>query len=362
MKIAYLIRHDITKNDGVTKKILGHISNWKRMGCDVQVFAYVPQVGKSILPANQYVMYGAIKSRLVKDYSLLVDIENFSPDLIYFRYDTWSRSLGKLLNKYPSVVELNTLDLAEYFSLMKFEKNIKSFLRYVAYKILRGFVLRKVVGIVSVTHEINDDESNSQYNKPSVVVPNGIDLDTYKTMKPAAILGARTSLFFIGTPGQPWHGVDLIEQLAVKMPNIDFHIVGIEGAGLSNVFYHGYLPIEKYTILLKQCAICIGTLGLHRKNMTEACPLKVREYLAYGYPVILGYQDTAFIDQHIKPKFVHTINLAADLPDNIVTAIQHFIDENKDIVISHEEIHFLDTKFLEQKRIAFFELILARHK
>ena len=40
--------------------------------------------------------------------------------------------------------------------------------------------------------------------------------------------------------------------------------------------------------------VAIGTLSLHTKQMEEACPLKVREYLAWGLPVIIGYKDTEF--------------------------------------------------------------------
>ena len=38
--------------------------------------------------------------------------------------------------------------------------------------------------------------------------------------------------------------------------------------------------------------VAIGTLALHRKQMDEACPLKVRRYLEFGLPVLLGYRDT----------------------------------------------------------------------
>jgi hypothetical protein len=36
----------------------------------------------------------------------------------------------------------------------------------------------------------------------------------------------------------------------------------------------------------------ISTLALHRKNMNEACPMKVRQYLAQGLPVLAASYDT----------------------------------------------------------------------
>ncbi|WLI77669.1 hypothetical protein Q5705_03675 [Kosakonia sp. H02] len=362
MKIAYLIRHDITKNDGVTKKILGQVREWERMGADIKIFAYVPKKGNSMLPAHQHIMQGAIISRILPDMELLSELNIFSPDIVYFRYDTWSTTISRIMSRYTSIAELNTLDLSEFHSLIKFEKNIKSIIRYVAYKFFRGLVLKKVSGIVSVTYEIKNDLSNSKYGKPSVVVPNGIALDTYKTIKQSVYSNLRTGLFFIGTPGQPWHGVDIIEQLARQLPEMDFHVVGIEGDNLPNLYYHGYLNTQEYIAILAKCAVCIGTLGLHRKNMVEACPLKVREYLAYGYPVILGYQDTAFIEQQLQPDFVHFIDTSKDITPEAAAALKRFIEDNKNKVVPTSKIEFLDTKFLEKKRYEFFSHVLANKK
>lgn len=360
MKIAYLIRHDITLNDGVTKKILGQISEWENNGNEVQVYAYVPKIGDSILPAKQFVMDGAIKSRLNADQKFLEDITLYDPDMIYLRYDTWSRTVGILQSYYPVIAELNTLDLSEFYSLIKLERSLKSILRYFAYKLFRGLVLRKVSGIVSVTNEIMNDVSNKKYHKPSIAIPNGIDLNIYKTLKKPAESNNRTGLFFIGTPGQPWHGVDYIEQIASKMKNLDFHIVGFEGDNTDNVFYYGYLTTEKYKAVLEKCSICIGTLGLHRKNMFEACPLKVREYLAYGYPVILGYQDTAFINSGSLPSFIYTLDTTKEISVENIINLQQFINKNANAIVMPSDILFIDTKFIENTRVGFFKDVIGK--
>lgn len=355
MKIAYLIRHDITRNDGVTKKILGQINHWNSMGHVVQIYAYVPKKGDSILSAKQFVMDGAVKSRLMLDDDLYSDVSFFNPDMVYFRYDTWSITLSKIISKYTSIVELNTLDLSEFYALFKLQKSIKSFLRYSAYKLLRGLILRKVKGIVSVTNEIKNDFSNKKYNKPGIAVPNGIDLSEYKVIKSRNNDCSRQGLFFIGTPGQPWHGVDYIENLASKLPNFDFHIVGIEGKNTANLFYHGYLNTMQYKDILKKCSICIGSLGLHRINMREACPLKVREYLAYGYPIIIGYEDTAFINENTTPGFVFSLDTTRDFSECTIIELEEFIVRMKNIVVSSVDVSYIDTKYLESTRLAFFE-------
>lgn len=352
MKIAYLLSHDITKNDGITKKILGQISEWEKQGNEIEIYCFVPNKGESILSdAKQFVFKNAFTLRLKLNKKLLEDIENFKPDILYFRYDTWSRSLSKLLKKYKVIVELNTFDLGEFWLLLKEQKTIKSLFRYLAYRFLRGRVLSKVAGIVAVTKEIAEHSSNAKYNKPTIYIPNGIDLENYKTIKSLNNQAKRIGLFFIGTPNQPWHGVDIIEEMAKLMPEFDFHIVGMSGVSTENLFWHGYLQKEQYTEILKMCHFCIGSLALYRNGMQEACPLKVREYLAYGYPTIIGYLDTAFL--HLDaPDWIQTIDTTKELD---IDSINSFIIKNSNIVVGHNElVNVVATKILEEKRMKFF--------
>jgi len=356
MKIAYLLSHDITKNDGVTKKILGQTDEWIIQGYAVEIYCFVPKQGKSILEsARQYEYGGALNLRFKLQDNLLSDLNNFNPDIVYFRYDTWYRTLAYILNKYKVVTELNTYDLGEFWLLFKKQKSLKSFFRYLAYKLLRAQVLSKVSGIVSVTKEIAEHSSNKKFNKPTIFIPNGIDLEKYRTIKDIHNSSERIQLFFIGTPNQPWHGVDIIERIAKKLPQYDFHIVGIEGENTNNLFWHGYLQKEEYLEVLKKCHICIGSLALYRNKMSEACPLKVREYLAYGYPIIIGYKDTAFLDKKL-PGWVIQIDSSIEL---YIKAINAFIEKNKYEIVTFDQIEsYVSSKNLEKNRLLFFTKVL----
>jgi len=162
-------------------------------------------------------------------------------------------------------------------------------------------------------------------------------------------------LFFIGTPNQPWHGVDIIEKMANKLSQYDFHIVGIEGNNTNNLFWYGYLEKDKYIEILKICHICIGSLALFRNEMSEACPLKVREYLAYGYPIIIGYNDTAFINKNF-PDWVKYIDTSTklDLED-----INNFISKNSNFIVKPDYItSYLSSEILESKRLDFFKEVI----
>lgn len=355
MKIAYLLSHDITKNDGVTLKISTQVSEWLNKGHDVRVFCQIPSKGTSILQASQYEVGGSyIKSRLYSNSELLSDISDFNPDMIYFRYDTFSQTIRKILLNYSVVTEINTNDLSEFYLLLKNEKTIKSLVRYLVYLLFRGAIFGKVKGIVSVTKELSLNKNISKYEKPSVAISNSIDIDEFTTIKRHG--EKRNGIFFIGTPNQPWHGVDFIEELARSLGEYDFHIVGIEGNSIDNIYYHGYLGREDYQEIMKICCICIGSLAMYRNNMHESNSLKVREYIAAGFPVILGCKDSAYVDIE-QPHWMKLIDtrLGLDIKD-----IEEFIEFYKDFVIPYDQKWPISSCYNEEKRLRFLEEVLHR--
>jgi glycosyltransferase involved in cell wall biosynthesis len=95
----------------------------------------------------------------------------------------------------------------------------------------------------------------------------------------------------------------LIDALKNSNELFELHIVGggyqqfAEAcAGDERFIFHGMRDRDYCQRIFAQCDIGIGTLALERKGMKEACPLKVREYLASGLPVYAGHQDGALPD------------------------------------------------------------------
>jgi hypothetical protein len=350
MKIAYILHYDISKNDGVTKKVLGQVTEWEKLGHKVEIFNITSKKGNNLLSSHLYEKNNLFRISFNKNFWR--DINNYNPDIIYMRYDLLSRTIYNLLGKYKIVVEVNTDDIKELLLLFKSHKSLKTFLRYIVNYISRDIIFRNVYGIVTVTKELSN--IFIKYGKPIICVPNGIDLEKYNVIKTVKE-NNKIGLFFIGSPYQPWQGVDIIEKIARKLPDYNFHIVGYEGKNTKNLFYYGFLQEKDYISILKKSHICIGTLALYRKGMKEACPLKVREYLAYGYPVIIGYDDVAFLNQEI-PDYILKID-----PQNIeleIEKINNFILNNKNRIVTHEEIYSkISTKILEKKRINFLERI-----
>ena len=59
---------------------------------------------------------------------------------------------------------------------------------------------------------------------------------------------------------------------------------------------HGYLSAGEYRRIIAGADAAISSLGLHRIGLEEASPLKSRECLALGLPLVLAYVDTDLHD------------------------------------------------------------------
>ncbi len=355
MRIAYLINYDISVNDGVSKKIAAQVREWRRLGHQVWVHSHYRTSGSGSARTFWSGMGGSITSRVLPNYPLLSSIRRFSPDVVYLRYDTFNVTNQLLLSRYKTVVELNTLDIEEARLLMNSRRGVKATSRFIVYRMLRSSVLSRINGIVAVTNEIANHPTVTRYRKPIAVVPNGISFESLPVVKTQHSLEGPIRCFFMGSPGQPWQGVDLIERLADRLTDFEFHFIGVAGKDIANRHYHGYLSREQYIRVLSNCHVCIGTMALHRKMMAEACPLKTREYLAHGFPVAIGYDDTAFKGRGPY----HWLHRVADPVDPDVDAFRRFAIENRDTVVPRYHLRSIDLSLTEEQRVAFFAQIVG---
>lgn len=342
MKVAYITSHPIKQNDGVSKKILEQINTWTKFGVETRLFVSIKHNNRG--------------NKLIRFFNkaLIEDVKSFNPDLIYYRYDFYSLNYEILSRKYKNVIEMQTKDIDEFFLVhIKNKKyGLYSYFIYFYSLLTRHRLLRKSSAFIGVTNEILNYYSS--FNKPSICIPNGIDLKKYDTIKKTNNK-EKVKLFFIGTDGMPWHGVDIIEKLAEKIPDYEFHIVGINRKSkIGNLKYYGPMSYEDYVKILEKCHICIGTLALHRKNMIEACPLKVREYLAHGFPVIIGYKDTAFLNN--TPDFILELDFSNDeVTEHHIQKIKAFVESKKNRIVKKEELSTIDIYSLEEKKINFLK-------
>ena len=298
MRIAYISLHwPRTIASGVGKKILRQMDAWQAEGNDVQLFMHTAQYESDVplLPGEVFFYRGHGLSvewgRIKAAYRLLKAVQDYRPDIIYLRYGMYVYPIHCLTSIAPLVEELNTNDLAQHRRLGRV---------YAFYnRLTRGILISRTNGLVCLSNELAKVQHNVRFIKPTRVIGDGIDLDNISPLP--APENAQPRVAFIGSPDAPWQGVDKLIELAQSFPDITIHIIGydrIDGHDLlpENLCLYGYLETVKYQKILGTMDCAIGSLGLHRISLNESSPLKTRECLAYGLPMILPYEDTDIED------------------------------------------------------------------
>ncbi|MCT2194955.1 glycosyltransferase [Paenibacillus sp. p3-SID1389] len=373
MRIAYLIHWNEGPESGVFKKIISQARTWQALGHETALFLFSRDTAAAWTEAESCglpvfrVTYRGRLGRAPRFKALTARVRAWKPDVIYHRYDLYYPSLPRLLRDHPSVLEINTDDLAE----LELESGGLG-LRRMYHLLTRRFVLRAAGGFVFVSGELAETASFRRYVKNDyVVIGNGIPLDQFGATAVEDAANHSDSdpvrFVFISSPGQAWQGLDEIARLAAVKSDWQFDIIGpergeLEEAGLqvpANMAFHGQLTRDRYQPLLDQADIAIGTLALYRKGMKEASPLKVREYLANGLPVIAAYRETDF------PEPVPIFLQLPGEPANVIrhlSEIERFVREWRGRRVEREQVRHLDVAFKEAARVAYMRRIAGRQE
>jgi hypothetical protein len=291
MKIAYagyVAAYDI---DGVNDKIAAQIATWSAMGHDVEFLCLSPPPpagGREPRLHGAIFPFRGVRARARATIALARAIRRASPDVVYLRYDVFLPPLARCLRPLPVVLEINTDD--------RRETRLDGWGGWLYNELTRGIMFRAAAGLVCVTQELARSPGVVRYRKPLTVIANAGDAGSIATL-PATARRRLAAVMLVGYMA-PWAGVDKARTLAKALPDIDVHVVGDVGSQIeptpANLHLHGLLARSQYRSILEHSDIGIGPLALHRKGMHEASPLKVREYLSHGLPVLLAHDDTDF--------------------------------------------------------------------
>jgi hypothetical protein len=359
LRIAYILSANLDINTGVYKKIRGQANTWVANRHDVKIFL-ISSANEKKNPSVLFTSYqqfemeslrtfSGAKSAFIDLYSFVQDIIDWKPDIIYMRYMFYYPALGRLLKNVPTIIEINTDDVSE-FPLISKPQHLYNICT-------RNCLLGQASGFVFVTNELSKNVNFSKFNKPYIVLGNGIDLTHINPL--VHVCQDKTNITFMGSPGYTWHGVDKIIKLANHLPDFVFHIIGYSNDQTKkpippNVICYGYINREQYETVLEMTDVCLGSMALHRNGLMEASPLKVREYLGYGLPVIIAYHDTDFLD---PPEFILEIPNEEDNIQGYLGEIVQFINQVKGKQVPQEAIIHLDVKQKEIFRLNFFARI-----
>jgi hypothetical protein len=381
MRIAYVCYWDMARDDGVAQKIETQIAQWRQFGHVAELFALAtqtpvagtapspgaapgagaapvagmgPVVGAEAHAAHRILSLPKRQwSRLRRSTRLAEAVTSYRPDVVYLRYDLFSMAIAKLLRRLPAVIEINSDLGAELRG-----RRVAAFYEQHNLRALSS----AATGFVCVTHELA--QSLAGLAKPTIVIGNGIDIDRIARSMSALPAQSRPQLVWIGSPDQPWNGLDKLVWLATQMSGCDFTLIGVTPAELpqpppGNLRAVGHLERARYDAMLREADVGIATLALHRKGMNEASPLKVREYLAYGLPVIAPYDDTDFRGK--KPwYFLDIPNTESNVRDHLRT-IRAFVETMRGRRVPREEIvDRIGAERKERMRLRFLEEVSDR--
>ncbi len=353
MRVAYVCYWNLLEKDGVAHKIETQVSEWGRGGADVKIFCLS---ASPLLERRRgdsqwsFFPFRSLPGRVASTLKLQRAVTAFGPDVVYLRYDLFLPPLGSLLSRFPAAVELNSDDRQE-IKLRRVRPRSAGL--YAEFN--RRSILSKAAGCVCVTNELAASQLVAPYRKPTVVVGNSVDLEVVKPL-PVRV-GGRPRAVFLGSRNQLWHGVDKIIFLASAMPEMDFHLIGYDRADLpaglpDNVTVHGILARSEYEPIVAHADVAIGTLALHRKQMKEACPLKVREYLGYGLPVVIAYEDTDFIGEN--PWYLLRLPNTESNVESSVPEIRAFVERTRGKHVPRAAIEErVGARFKEARRLEF---------
>jgi glycosyltransferase involved in cell wall biosynthesis len=369
MRIAYVVIHlgNQLMLSGVGDKVQTHVRLWREKGHVVRLFLLtqdepnlegveIYRFTPGILTPTwlRFVTREVNRSRMLKQ--LIEGVALYQPDIIYLRYGLFTVPLQKLYRIAPVVVETNTNDIDEYRHRGPFYYWINRF--------TRGILLGNAAGIITPSNEVANLPANQVYRRPIRVVSNGIDFERYESLP--APSNPTPVLAMVATPGNPWNGVDKLRQLALRCPDLKIMVIGygpqdLDGYVPENMQLCGFVEHSHVANLLSQADVALGTMALHRKNMDEVPPLKLREALVLGMPVILSHRDPDLSD--LEAEFIlhlpNTENNVVENIDRIRDFAYRMIGKRADRALVRP---LIDQQRKEEERLAFFAAIFERQR
>ena len=350
--VSYFVVSFGGEKSGVFKKISEQVKEWERRGVNFQLCVITDSVSaeewRSVCQNTQVsvdkgglwrFIFRTIQIRKVSRQTLgTLYVREIAP-LPYFR----------VFRKNDWIIELQTIQQNE----IRERSKIKSLVYMSWYKTW----FKNFDGYVCVSREIESVLKPNFGGKERTVISNGVNLSDFQALR-IGNSSAYPNFFFIGDLTQSWQGTEQIFELANLLPFCDFHIVGphtFETFESPNIFIYGSLVLKEYELIAENCDVAFGTLNQRSTGMHEASPLKVREYLRWGLPVIGRYQDT---------DFGKDLEFFLELPDSqeplssFKQEILGFSQKWKGKRVPLQDFeHLIDSKVKEQNRLDFFKVV-----
>jgi hypothetical protein len=332
--ILHLGNYLLKPESGVAQKSFALAEAMREGGRQVFLVAISDQKRPAAIPSFLDIRTVTRNNYIAEAFRFFESIE--SDDIVLLRYPFASEGLLNLVRKYGKqiVFEHNTVEQAEMLLMQREHFNRQRFswsLSYLKYAFQTKFlnstiesrlgpaILAHVLGGICVSNEIRTYELGRCKNYNSVTIANGAQQLARLQLASAPLRDEIVVTMLIGSEAV-WHGYERLFAGLLLNPGlakrIVVQIIGVDmPASFSwpanhnhQVVWLGKKTKQEISDLLQHCHIGVGTLALYRKSMQEASPLKVRECLMLGLPMIIGYFDTdVSADNRFRP-FLFSVN------------------------------------------------------
>jgi hypothetical protein len=353
LRIAYVVCSGASPISGVYKKIQAQCKAWSQLGHEVKLVVLSDAQGvegwKNIDCEIIEVVHQNRIDWLWNRFRAMKIAVQSNPDIVYAR-DIFPLYYSKA--QMPIVIEVQSLTSNELW--------LRSPAKACMYKLLKRIFYRNASAAIFVTPELREKNEIGLRNLAQAFdLGTGIDFDTIRPLGDP-ISNNRLGVFFIGTGNQAWQGIAEIVELASLNRDYDFHVVGgpSQRSIAPNVIFHGDLTQDEYWPIASRCVVALGTLNQAVTKMRQAVPLKVREYLALGLPIVARYEDP-----YLDPEAPYVLNLPSDGKDlsKCNVEFRKFVESWQDRRVSRKDLEHLSFYAVEKNRVKIFRQILSEH-
>jgi glycosyltransferase involved in cell wall biosynthesis len=348
--VSYFVVSFGGKKSGVFKKISEQVREWERRGVNFQLCVITDSLSaEEWRSVCQNAQVSVDKGGLWRFIFRTLQIRKASRQTLGTLYVREIAPLPyfRVFRKNDWIIELQTIQQNE----IRERSKLKSLVYMSWYKTW----FKNFDGYVCVSKEIESMLKSNFGEKERTVISNGVNLSDFQPLR-IRNSSAYPNFFFIGDLTQSWQGTEQIFEIANLLPFCEFHIVGphtFKTLESPNIFIYGSLARQEYELIAENCDVAFGTLNQRSTGMREASPLKVREYLRWGLPVIGRYQDTDFRTN--EEFFLQLPDSPAPL-SSFQEEIFVFAQKWKGRRVPLEDFeHLIDSRAKEQSRLSFFK-------
>jgi hypothetical protein len=274
MKLYFLFPWDFRHEQGILKKTRMQLKLWADSGLSAQV------VFRS---SGEFFV---LDDKLVE--AQPITFEELCRRAIVLRYQWPSLWAIKLIFRTQCVLDIHA------FASDEESKNLFEML----YGLLaQRFVNKRVKGAMFVSPDLAGRRLFRSISHKSVC-PNGSSI----TSKPERSLRQRDRVVYSISNSHAWQGLDRLVDLAELTPSITYILLVPSNricAGLDtpqNLKVVVCTTDSDYENQLGLACVGLGTLAAESSGRTSFSPLKTRDYLALGLPVVLPYDDYQLSD------------------------------------------------------------------